>query len=55
MGISVSDIVKAVEDSTSVELNDEKTSIRRKDNKPLPIQTGSNMKKRDEKAKGKEE
>jgi len=46
MGITVSQIVKAVGDSKLVELSDDDKSIRRKENKPLPVQTGT-MRKRD--------
>ena len=46
MQITDAQIVEAVKDSTLVELSDDKKSLRRTGNKPLPAQTGS-MRKRD--------
>lgn len=54
MKITIEEIAAACTDSKLVELSDDNKSIRRKDNRPLPAQTGSNR-KRDAKAKGKEE
>jgi hypothetical protein len=53
MKIKEADIVKAIEDSKEVELSEDKKSIRRAKNTPLPDKSG--VKKRDVKASDKEE
>lgn len=54
LGITEAQIADGVKDSKLVELSDDKKSLRRKDNKPLPVQTGT-LRKRDQKAQGKGE
>ena len=53
MNVSQSDIADTLKSSKCVELNDQKDQVRRKDNKSLPIFTGT-LRKRDAKAEEKQ-
>jgi len=54
MKITEEQIAESCVDSELVELSEDAKMIRRKDNKPMPVQTG-NLRKRDSKASQKEE
>lgn len=54
MQITDAQVAEACADSKLIELSDDKLSLRRTGNKPLPVQTGS-LRKRDQKAAKKDE